>query len=256
MHGPSTEPYSISFQDLEILCLGPSLEASSRGIVPTVFYFSLSAKDSLLVDPYNQPATELLKEKNIRVISITLPLHGETHPEEAIKQWAQEIEQGKDLLTPFIEKTVAFLNDLKLKGIIHEDHVSLMGLSRGGWIACQIGAKTKVKAIVGFAPLTRFSKSTHFAPIKHHSQHFDLDHISHQLVGTPLYFWISNRDTRVGTRDCFEFIENLVEKSWDQGIRSPQVHLQIVPPIGAQGHGTSKESFIAGAQWAQKQINP
>ena len=255
MHSHSKEPYSVQYDDLEILCLGPPLEAS-HAIVPTVFYFSLRAEDSLLVDPYNQPAVELLKDPKVRVVAVTLPYHGEMHPEEALKRWVKEIEHGSDPLTPFIQKTVAFLNHLKEQKYICEDHVALMGLSRGGWVACQVGAQTKVKVITGFAPLTRFSKSTHFAPIKEHSNQFDLDLIVHKLVGTSLHFWISNRDTRVGTRDCFEFIENLVEKSWDTGIRSPQVQLQIVPPIGTQGHGTSKESFIVGAQWTLKQINP
>lgn len=254
MHSHSKTPYSIPHQDLEILCLGPSLDTSN--IVPTVFYFSLSAKDSLLVDPYNQPVVELLKTGTTRVISITLPFHGEMLPEEALRVWVKEIEQGNDPLTPFIQRVVELINVLKENGTIHEDHVALMGLSRGGWIACQIAAQTKIKALVGFAPLTRFSKSTHFAPIKEHSKQFDLDFVTEQLVGIPLHFWISNRDTRVGTKDCIEFLENLIEKSWDAGIRSPQISLQLVPPIGAQGHGTSKESFIAGALWTQKQINP
>jgi hypothetical protein len=72
------------------------------------------------------------------------------------------------------------------------------------------------------------------------------------LLSKKIRFYVSCRDTRISTKDCFELIHNLAIASQAAGIRSPELELIIKPPIGMHGHGTSKETFIEGAQWLLK----
>ena len=76
-----------------------------------------------------------------------------------------------------------------------------------------------------------------------------LIHLVEQLVGKNLFFFIGNRDKRVGTRECYQFIEALTEASYAHGLRSPPVQLKIYPSIGHKGHGTPPEIFRAGSTW-------
>ncbi|MEK7340133.1 MAG: hypothetical protein AABZ92_05425, partial [Verrucomicrobiota bacterium] len=52
--------------DIQLEYLGPSVDL---GPLPAVFYFALSARDSLLLDPFNQPAV-YLSQFPLRIFSI------------------------------------------------------------------------------------------------------------------------------------------------------------------------------------------
>ena len=69
-----------------------------------------------------------------------------------------------------------------------------------------------------------------------------------------LRFYIGNCDQRVGTRNCFDFVDKLSSAMFEARNRSPSVELIISPSIGFQGHGTPKHIFHRGAQWLAEQL--
>lgn len=227
---------------IEVAHIGPSLE---KGRLPAVFYFSISGQDSLGLDPFNQPAI-FLAEKGLRVFSMDLPAHGPNlNPLEAIAVWEQEFSEGQDPLAPFLDKALFAINALFDKGLIFKEKLGLMGLSRGGLIACLLATKLpEVRAIVGFAPMTQFSAA----------KQYNLENYIDALCEQKIRFYISNRDTRVGTDKCFNLVQSLAEGAFQKGVRSPQIEMIISPPIGHMGHGTSKETFHEGALWLGKQL--
>ena len=80
---------------LPLYYVGPDLE---EGPLPCVIYLALSAKESLMTDPFNQPVSHL-KNYALRIFSIDLPYHGENLPStEALKLWAQAFARGEDVL--------------------------------------------------------------------------------------------------------------------------------------------------------------
>ena len=81
--------------------LGPPLE---EGPLPTLFYFALSGRESLTLDPYNQPI-QFFEGKKVRAFSLTLPHHSDgLPPNESIAAWGREMGAGRDPLAPFLKQ--------------------------------------------------------------------------------------------------------------------------------------------------------
>jgi esterase FrsA len=239
---------------LEIAYTGPDFSA---GPFPALFYFALSAQDSLGLDPFNQPAA-YLSSLPIRVFSITLPGH-ENHlpPTEALKAWAKEIAAGNNLIAVFVDKVKIAVQKLLERNVLISERMAVAGLSRGAFISVHVAAEiAEFKSILGFAPLNDLSFAKEFEGIRHHPlvESLKLDHLAPRLTDRYVRFYIGNLDTRVSTRRCFDFVEKLSESAFEQKIRSPQVELLIGPSIGRDGHGTSKEVFHQGAQWIAEKI--
>jgi predicted esterase len=234
--------------------LGPPLEL---GPMPALFYFALSFHESLGVDPFNQPVVHLA-HKQMRIFSIDLPAHGHDLPAtKAIGAWADAFNKGDDPLTPFIEKIVSSIDELLKQNLLIEKQIGVIGLSRGGLIACHVAAKLPfIRYILGFAPLTHLSFSIEFAHLKDDPQvqAFAIENLKDQLYDRHIRFYIGNRDLRVETSLCFESIKLLVETAFHHKIRSPQIELMISPSIGHLGHGTPKETFEQGADWIASKL--
>ena len=219
----------------ELTYIGPPLE---EGPLPTLIYFSLSAHESLTLDPFNQPIAYLANE-SMRLVSLTIPGHEEGRDKtKAIAYWAEELSAGRDPLTPFFDTTAKAIESL----LPSCSSIALAGLSRGAFIACHIATRLPIETILGFAPLTRLS----FA------KEFDLEHLD--LTEKTIRFYIGNRDLRVGTDNAFSLITSLANRAYDKRIRTSPFELIITPSIGFQGHGTSKEIFHAGAEWVKGRL--
>lgn len=235
---------------------GPPL---TEGPLPALFYFALSAKDSLCQDPYNQPVV-YLSRRRLRVFSVTLPFHeAPQDPQDALTNWARSFAEGHDILAPFFERVVKVIEKIVSNGYAIPDRIGAAGLSRGAFVAAHIAARTSLIChILGYAPLTKLGKARGIREsLPAHSPAvaaYDLHHLIEKLIGKNLRFFIGNRDELVGTASCFSFIEQLAEASYMHRIRSPQAELVIYPSIGYQGHGTPKEIFEQGAEWMSQKL--
>jgi esterase FrsA len=228
--------------------LGPPFE---EGPLPAVFYFALSAHDSLHLDPFNQPA-RFLSSYPLRVFSLTLPGH-HLAATEALGDWAREIKKGNNLLETFYTKAVNLIEQLVAQKVITKGKLGIAGLSRGGFIGCHVAARTPlISHILGFAPLTKLSHLKEFEGMD--VEPLELSHLVPQLSNRHLRFYIGNRDTRVGTEHCYHFFSSLVEEAHHKKIRSAPLELIIGPSVGHQGHGTLPPVFRAGATWLAEQL--
>ncbi len=239
--------------DLQLHYVGPELD---RGPLPALFYFALSAEESLRRDPYNQPVV-FLNACPLRIFSIDLPSHGPgLASADALSIWAKEIHSGYNLIRAFTDKIGIALEYLLRQNITTTDQIGLMGLSRGSFIAAHVAARHPfIRSLLGFAPLTQLSKAREFQPHNHPlAEALDLTHLIDLLSDRTIRFYIGNRDVRVSTSACFHFVEALADAAFHQRIRSSAIELLIGPSIGHQGHGTSKETFQDGARWIAKQL--
>ena len=82
--------------------IGPDL---SLGPLPAIFYFALSAKESLFQDPFNQPVA-VWQTYPVRIFSLTLPEHeGHLEPNQAVLAfWKEEMARGRNPIS-FLKKT-------------------------------------------------------------------------------------------------------------------------------------------------------
>lgn len=234
--------------DIQLEYLGPSIDL---GPLPAVLYFALSAKDSLTLDPYNQPAV-YLSQFPLRVFSITLPYHEEGTPaKKGLTEWAEAMKRGEDLLGNYLKKIQQAITLLLQQHILLPRKIATMGLSRGAFIAAHVTANhPEIPYWLGFAPLTKLSYLKDFSKFTR----WDLLHVVNALSNKVIRCYIGNRDTRVGTRNCFDLITSLAETAYQKRLSSSPIELLILPSIGHHGHGTKKETFLHGAKWLANQL--
>jgi len=245
-----------SKRGLPIFHVGPNL---SSGPLPAFIYFALSGEESLTTSPYNAPIS-LLKGAPIRCFSFTLPAHGkEFESKQAMATWAKNLAQNSTYLTAFIDACEKNIQDLVTEGYIQEKFIAVGGLSRGGFIATHLAARDeRISAILGYAPLTDLSYLEEFKMFSNHLNINDLklEKIAHQLTRKKLRFYIGNRDVRVSTLACFNFINKIVEEAHIQGLRSSEAELIISPSVGYKGHGTLPPVFASGIEWLKNLLLP
>lgn len=235
--------------DLPLYHVGPSLDL---GPLPALFYFALSGADSLSLDPFNQPA-QYLQGRMIRIFSLTLPGHEEgLLAANALSLWAEDMRKGIDRIGLFLDQVAQAMDFIIEKKFADPKKMGVMGLSRGGWIALHAAARNaNLRFVLGFAPLTQLKLLKEFASLQESPllNQFNIESLAPLLCTRRIRFYIGNRDTRVGTQECFDFTMRLSEEAAKHGIRTPSVELFITPSIGRDGHGTSPETFREGALW-------
>ncbi len=239
----------------ELFYVGPPLD---EGPLPALFYFALSAKESLQQDPYNQPVS-FLSSSHVRIFSADLPFHGKgIASKDAMAYWANELAKGNDIVSSFVDEMAYGIEELEARGALLPHRIAVSGLSRGAFIAAHLAArKERIRTLLGFAPLTSYSAIRETTHVPHHPlfDALDLKHLAHKLYDRKLRLYIGNRDTRVGTRSCIQFFEALMEAALQRKVRSPTIELRIVPSIGYMGHGTAKETFAEGSEWLFKELS-
>ncbi|GAB4186446.1 MAG: hypothetical protein Tsb0015_04230 [Simkaniaceae bacterium] len=232
--------------------IGPDLQ---EGPLPGIVYLALSKEESLLTPPFNRPALKL-KDAPLRLFSVTLPFHGNgLDPVKAIPKWAEEFQEGKDILEPFLREASHSLKFLLREGFVTK--LGAIGLSRGALIAAHLAAKIPdISHIVGFAPLTQLSAVSDFSPIRtsYLVKQYDMENLIPSIYNRSIRFYIGNYDRRVGTEKAFAFIHSLAKYAYDQRLRSVPIELYIRPSIGYQGHGTGEHTFDEGTEWLKEQL--
>lgn len=225
---------------------GPDFD---KGPLPALIYFSLSKEESLSLDPYNQPV-QFIKDKGYRVFSFTLPFHDAKYDrKDAMKLLLGALEENPQFFFSFLKDCSDEVNRLIEEKIIDKNHVSTAGLSRGAFFATHLSAiNDHIKTILGFAPLTSLDFLEE-SKINLNINSLNLKNLCDKLKTKHLRFYIGNHDTRVGTKECFDFINELTITAYNQGIRSPNVELIIGKSIGHKGHGTPQKVFEDGINW-------
>ena len=228
---------------------GPDWE---KGPLPAVFYFAISAEESLSTIPYANPV-HFLGDFPVRIFSCDLPFHGKgLIAKEAMGKWAQSILEGKDIARDFLCDLIASMEELISLPEIDKSKIGIMGLSRGGFIAGQVAAAIEeITALVCFAPLIEFSSVLEFTSLAKLPlvQPLSLFSLTEPLCQKAIKTFIGGNDQRVHTDLSYKWTKALISRAEDLKIRSPQIELAIKPSIGHAGHGTSDESFKEGALW-------
>ena len=229
----------------DLRMVGPDF---SEGPLPALFYFALSAEDSLGLDPFNQPVTHL-KKFPLRIFSLDLPAHGPNEDKmEAMAAWSEGLRvDPTGYFEPFFFRFGEALKELS--PMIIKGKLMTAGLSRGGFIAAHLAARfPEISAVMGFSPAAKLLELNGFPEA---AKEYDLVHLIPRLVKTKIKFYIGNHDIRVGTSSAFEFCKSLADYKFQNGERSPGVEFSMYPSIGHKGHGTPPAIFTEGAEWAK-----
>lgn len=243
--------------NLSFTYLGPPLE---KGPLPALFYFSLSAKDSLTLAPFNTPITYLnhFLDSKLRIFSMTIPGHEHNLPKEkAIEYWIQKIKDGIDPILPFIKQVCDVIDYLLNQEIITQDKLILSGLSRGSYIATLVAATHKAcNTVLGFSPLIQLNAAKELEDLIHSPLLKSLNTFTYleNLIHTKIRYYIGNRDTRVGTAFAFKLITDLANLAHEERARDGSFELILYPSTGFMGHGTPDRIFKEGCLWIEQEL--
>ena len=167
------------------------------------------------------------------MLSVTLPFHtGDMlDNERAFDRWADTYRAGGDLVSGFVRRVSAAIDDMIAADIIMRGSVYVAGLSRGGLLAAHLASVNRsVRACLGFAPVTVLSELSEFSDVsigagkpleKVRKASLFNDGVVDKLVDIPVRFYMGNFDQRVGTRNAFELIHQVAERAASRGVRSP-----------------------------------
>ncbi len=249
---PETEVLE-SPSGLTIYHKGPSL---GLGPLPSIFYFAATGRESLDLNPFNELVL-FLENDPIHIFSFTIPGHGQDlTPSEVMSFWADEMAHDRNPIDEFLQQSLSSIEYLIEKEYSDPNRLATAGLSRGGFLATHLAAcDPRLRIILGFAPITQLAALGEFKELNHHMvSSLSLTSIKDKLIDKKLRYYIGNRDLKVGTQECFQFVHDLTETAYAKGFRSPQAELIITPSIGHKGHGTPLSSFHDGAEWLRKQL--
>jgi len=196
-------------------------EPKEHPAVSTIFYFSLSAEDSLSLSPFCHPVDSLLK-KGISVISTTLPHHEDNARPYGIQEiWGKD----KHILKEFIERLQESIEEIKKH---YSPPFGAMGLSRGSFIALHLASQCKdISSICCFAPMLSLKDDLDLS----------LPTLASKLLSKNIHIFIGDNDTLVNTNKVIAFGHEINAK------------ITLYPSIGRNGHGTPDERFEEGAAW-------
>jgi hypothetical protein len=256
----------IDFPEKNSLKIGYIGAALSRGALPALIYFALSAEDSLLTSPYNHPPLTYLKKPlslhgsspdleedtmNQRVFSISLPFHQYGQNEQyTLDLWLEKLA----LSDPFLED---FLNNISTAVISLAPWISqwsFAGLSRGGWIAAHLCHRlnsffqslNQLVPLVLYAPITQLKGSLALKKKQDELEQTWQDLYKLNLNAYCLWTSIGHQDLRVDTQSAVLFFQSQIRAT------SPFSHhhkLTMYRSIGYLGHGTPDWVFNEGISW-------
>lgn len=227
----------------------------TAGPMPAIIYFSLTAEQSLELDPYNQFVGFLNAgdKSKFRVFSVTLPFHTSDMKENevAFRRWANIYNSGGDLVSGFVRKVSSTLNSFVADGYISPNKIYVAGLSRGALLAAHIAVSNpNVRACLGFSPVTVLHDLHEFSDAEIHSDRARMkirraslhnESVTEGLMRIPVRFYMGNSDTRVGTRNAFDAVHLVAERAAEEGVRSPPhefiMYCRYVLAGNAQGGG-------------------
>lgn len=239
---------------VQLYYTGPDL---SEGPLPAFFYFALAGDESLTLDPFNQ-IIAFLHDAPIRCWSLTIPGHGPGYDKtQAIYYLFEQMRLENDVMGDFLEVCKEAITWTIDKGYTDPERIAAGGLSRGGFVATHLAARDeRIRSVLGLSPLTYLKYHPEFAACEHSliAQEMDVDSLIPRLIHRQIRYYIGNRDQRVLTDYCFQFVRRLVDAAFEQKVRVPQIELFIGPSIGYQGHGTPPEVFFEGAKWIRERL--
>jgi dienelactone hydrolase len=216
------------------------LSKPGSGARPTLFVFAVSRGDTFNEKFIYNDVGRLLVKRGWLVVTLDLPAHGDdmrAGEGNALVGWRTRMEAGEDLVGDFCTKASAVLTDLIAEKRSKAGDVYVAGTSRGGFLALHwLHRDDRVKAGIGFAPVTKLGALTEFTNAVISDPH-DLQSYG-ESFNKPVRIWFGPDDARVRTDFGIELVKTA-------GLNA-DICVQVQPSIG---HNTPKNAHREAAEW-------
>lgn len=233
------------------------LSPPAKGPAPTLLLFATTGESTLATEPYRRVGV-LLHAQGWNVVSLDLPCHGaqlrKGEPPE-LAGWAARTARGEDIAAELCARVDKVLDHLVKSRVADPDRIAAAGTSRGGFMAFQAAAANpRIRAVVGFAPVTDLLASTEFAELKSNAlaRQLALVNVAEKLADRAAWITIGNQDGRVGTDRATAFAKALTRAAKKRKLRA-RVKLQVLP---VSGHTSLPEWYDQAAAWLLSVLTP
>ena len=199
--------------------------------------FATDRANTLQQTPYDIPSQMFLAAGH-RVASFDLPCHGERGVAGRpggiagfIALWAE----GRDVFSQFVGDGRAVIDALINDGRATPGRIFVCGTSRGAYFALRLMAgDERIEAAAAFNPVTDWRAIREFADLRDQPEIADLALTGSvdALAGRAVWAAIGNRDMRVGTDCCLQFVQAIVAAESAKGCETSHVVLHVVPEDG------------------------
>lgn len=221
---------------------------------PTLFIFAAGLED-MENTSYATEIGRILAKKGYLYVALDPPCHGADIKDKEPGQlpgWRYRLERGGKLIEPFTTRASSVLDHLVKEGYTDPGRVAACGISRGGFLAYHFAAaEPRVRAAIGFAPVTNLLALREFVGMEKHEATRALNLASHadKLVGKGVWMSIGNDDDRVNTDDAIAFMRKVVAASV-AGRKGPRTVVPVELIVGGTvGHTDVSGSHAMAAQW-------
>ncbi|MES2694691.1 MAG: alpha/beta fold hydrolase [Verrucomicrobiota bacterium] len=221
---------------------------------PTVLVFAMDRKTSLQ-NPSFARGSWMLRSAGFFCVSLDMPAHGDDarKGEEGLKGWSVRLERGENFVAPFTQRVTSILDYLIREGYSQPQKIAVIGISRGGFIALHtMAADPRVTVVAALAPVTELNAVREFTSpsLRKITESLSVGHLIPRLAGRPLWVLIGNRDERVGTAPCVDFMKALWAATPAESKTAP-AELHIVPGEDHRQPPLSQEKLVA---WIKERL--
>jgi len=226
---------------------------------PTLFVFAVGLEDMKSHLYFTEVGRRLAKH-GFLYVALDPPCHGEdVKPGEPpqLSGWANRLRQGDKVIETFTSRASAVLDHLVKEGYSDPEKVAACGVSRGGFLAFQFAAaEPRVKAAVGFAPVTNLLALSEFKGMEKHeaTKALALVNVAPKLAGRGIWISIGNHDERVSTDDAIAFSRKVVAASLAKQKGPTQAVPVEIQVGGSLGHADLDGSHERAAAWLMQQL--
>ena len=173
-----------------------------------------------------------------------------------MEAWRKRLENGEDLLGPFLANARRTLDYLIEQGYTDPQRVAACGVSRGAFLAFHFAATdVRVQSAAGISPLTDLMALREFTGTTKPdaARKLSIVNLAPALAGRAIWLSIGNNDSRVDTDLAISFTRACVRATGERTKQhDPRVPVElIVAPAG--GHRKIDQAHELLVAWLQKQ---
>ena len=220
----------------------------ARGPAPTLFVFATSI-ESMGKNRIYSEAGRQLGERGWLYVTLDPPCHGRDARDGEpahLSGWAARVEQGEDLLGPFVARCRDVLDHLVQSGLTDPARVAATGTSRGGFCALHFAAaEPRVRAVAAVSPVTDPLVLREFASVAEaKAAPLKVSRLGSALADRAVWVSIGDQDARVGTDQCVAAVRKLASA------RSADAQAPIELLVGrSAGHSPVRDAYTLAARF-------
>ncbi|MGK3120441.1 alpha/beta hydrolase [Pseudomonas corrugata] len=217
---------------------------------PLLIVITTDVKESM-TNTYS-PIGQILAAKGYSVVAVDVPCHGkDTIKKEGtgLECWrARADKTSGNIFDSYISNLNSVLGDVADKHKARLVNVTVLGVSRGGYIAMKAAAEVPgIDTVIAMAPVTDVFRLREFDNSKANKSAYSLTPYYEALSKKHLFIQINNDDDRVGTTETLSLVSGITKAGNPDAVDLTA----IVTP--KKGHSTSEHEMAAAWALAQQQ---